>query len=194
MNWSAASSAPMMPKTSASKPDMPRAKPRISLDLVYASPLWTGRSALNALLKQAAEAVADHLCNPDDPRFTVAVMLADDAEMRRLNAQFRNKDKATNVLSFPSGQDEPEKGQVFLGDIAIGFETVTREAEQDEKSFRNHLSHLMVHGLLHLMGYDHLTPEEAEDMEALEVDILATIGIPNPYAEFELVPIPPVEA
>jgi probable rRNA maturation factor len=171
-----------------------KTKRRLTLDLVYASPLWTDRRATTALLRQAGDAVLAAHPDMTRPRYQASVMLADDAEMRRLNAQFRNKDKATNVLSFPSGQPEEERGPLMLGDIAIGFETVRTEAARDGKTMQNHLVHLLVHGLLHLIGYDHLTPDEAEEMEALEVGILATLDIPDPYAEFELVPHPPVDA
>ena len=171
-----------------------RHKCRLTLDLVYASALWTGRRETTALLRQTADAVLATHHDMTRSRYRASVMLGDDAEMRRLNAQFRNKDKATNVLSFPSGQPDQGHGPLFLGDIAIGFETVVMEAGRDGKTVRNHLAHLLVHGLLHLIGYDHLVPEEAEEMEALEVEILAMLGIPDPYSEFELVPHPPIDA
>lgn len=169
-------------------------KRRMMLDLVYASPLWTQRRATTAVLRQAGDAVLTAHPDMTRSRYQATVMLADDAELRRLNAQFRNKDQATNVLSFPSGQPEEGRGTLFLGDIAIGFETVVREAGRDGKSVQNHLVHLLVHGLLHLIGYDHLTSDDAEEMEALEVEILATLDIPDPYAEFELVPHPAIDA
>lgn len=169
---------------------------RMKLDLVYASPRWTGRRATSAMLRKAADVVAAAFSEPTDkqPQFHAAIRLTDDAEMRGLNARFRNKDKATNVLSFPTNADSNEPGPHSLGDIAIGYETVCREAEHDGKSFDHHLTHLMIHGLLHLMGYDHLTPDEAEEMEALEVELLALLAIPDPYAEFELVSHPPIDA
>ena len=174
-------------------------KRRLMLDLVYTSPRWTQRRAITALLRQAGDAVLAAHPDMTRSRYQASVMLGDDAEMRRLNAQFRNKDKATNVLSFPSGQPDEEqtiKGHetLFLGDIAIGFETVVMEAGRDGKSVEHHLAHLLVHGLLHLIGYDHLVPEEADEMEALEVEILAALDIPDPYSEFELVPHPPIDA
>lgn len=167
---------------------------RLKLDLVYASPLWTRRRDTSALLRRVGEAVLAAHPDLDSPRYQASVMLTDDAQMRSLNAQFRNKDKATNVLSFPSGQPDQTRGTTSLGDIALGYETVVDEAARDGKTVPDHLAHLLVHGLLHLLGYDHLTPEEAEEMEALEVEILAGLGISDPYAEFELVPPPPVDA
>ena len=115
----------------------------------------------------------------------LAVMLTDDAGIRTLNKNWRGIDKPTNVLSFPALQptaaprdDDPPR---MLGDIAIAYETLRREADEDAKPFDHHLSHLAVHGFLHLIGYDHETDEEAEAMEALEQEILAQLGIPDPY-------------
>lgn len=106
----------------------------------------------------------------------ISVLLTDDAHIRVLNRDYRVKDKATNVLSFP--QDEPE----MLGDIILAYETVMREAAEQGKTFEAHLTHLLVHGCLHLLGYDHEEDDEAEEMEALEVEILAGLGVNNPYA------------
>lgn len=105
----------------------------------------------------------------------VNVALMDDAAMRELNHQFRGKDKPTNVLSFPTG-DEDE-----LGDMALALETIAREAVEQHKPFEAHLTHLVVHGTLHLLGYDHEVPAEAKVMEAAEISILARMGIENPY-------------
>jgi probable rRNA maturation factor len=115
----------------------------------------------------------------------VAILLTSDDAIAVLNAQYRGQDKPTNVLSFPApalpasitlaGEEQP------LGDIAIAYETVTREAAQEAKPPILHLAHLTVHGLLHLAGFDHQTSAEAERMESMEREILASIGIPDPY-------------
>lgn len=105
----------------------------------------------------------------------VSVMLCDDSSIQQLNHDFRGMDTPTNVLSFPS--DTPN----YLGDIAISRETVAREAAAQGKPFTHHLSHMVVHGLLHLLGYDHENEGEAEDMESLEISILAKLGVDNPY-------------
>lgn len=105
----------------------------------------------------------------------VNVALMNDAHMRELNHQFRGKDKATNVLSFPSDED----GE--LGDIALALETIAAEAVEQSKPFHDHLVHLVVHGVLHLLGLDHEEKSEAEAMEAEEISILARMGIENPY-------------
>ena len=171
--------------------------PRLRLDIDYASPLWTGRRALGALLRKAAASVfspahvdSEELPNPACARLLIALRLTDDADMRGLNSAFRNKDKATNVLSFPSHDAEAMDEPSFLGNIAIGYETVQREAEADGKTFNDHLVHLLVHGCLHLIGHDHQDKTEAEEMEALEIAILAGLGLANPYADFDLVEQP----
>lgn len=105
----------------------------------------------------------------------VSIVLTNDEHIRTLNRDYRGKDKATNVLSFP--QDEPE----MLGDIIIALETIQREANEQNKSFDNHFTHMLVHGCLHLMGFDHITDDEAEEMETLEVQILKQLNIKNPY-------------
>jgi len=108
----------------------------------------------------------------------VALLLADDATLSKLNARFRGRDKPTNVLSFPSGETPPG----FIGDIALAFETCEKEAAEKSIALADHAAHLIVHGLLHLAGHDHEEDAEAEVMEALEVDILDAIGVSNPYS------------
>lgn len=112
-----------------------------------------------------------------------SIVLADDDHVRTLNKAFRGKDKATNVLSFPDGEMSIGADALPLGDIIIAVPTVLREAEEQEKTPRNHLCHLMVHGLLHLCGYDHESEDEAQVMEDAEIRILAHLGVPNPYEE-----------
>jgi len=109
-----------------------------------------------------------------------SVVLTNDDAIRKINAQWRQKDAPTNVLSFPAAH-MPGVPRM-LGDIIIAYETTAREAKEEHKPFANHLSHLAVHGFLHLLGYDHESDAEAEDMERLERDILARLGVPDPYA------------
>jgi probable rRNA maturation factor len=123
-------------------------------------------------------------------RAEVGVLLADDATVRRLNAEHRGQDHTTNVLSFPTFEhileDVPgplPPGPVPLGDIALAFGTVRAEAAAERKPLPDHVSHLLVHGCLHLLGYDHQTTEDAAHMEGLERDILEQLGIPDPYAD-----------
>jgi probable rRNA maturation factor len=134
------------------------------------------KARLLAQLKRAAKAAwtkAKHGKTRD--QFTI--LLTDDEKLKALNAQFRGTNKPTNVLSFPAAGDEP-----YLGDIAIAFGVTAREAKDGGKPFPAHATHLVVHGVLHLLGYDHKRDREAREMEALEIRILAELGIANPYA------------
>jgi probable rRNA maturation factor len=123
-------------------------------------------------------------------RAEVGVLLVDDATVRRLNADHRGEDHATNVLSFPTFEhilkDAPghlPPGPVPLGDVVLALETVRAEAAAERKPFLDHVSHLLVHGCLHLLGHDHQTAEDAARMEGLERAILEHLGIPDPYAD-----------
>ena len=150
-----------------------------TVDISIQSPLWNGHNSEATVRRAIAAAATD-----DTREAELSVLLTDDAEIRTLNAQWRQQDKPTNVLSFPPGshQQGPVKS---LGDIAIAYETMRREADEEGKPFAHHLSHLAVHGFLHLIGYDHENEDDAEAMEALEVEILARLGIPDPYRDRE---------
>jgi len=113
-----------------------------------------------------------------NPVFEIAVVLADDAFIKDLNSQYRGKNKATNVLSFP---DEDFSITNNLGDIVLAFETIEKEAREQEKTFRDHAGHLLVHGFLHLLGHDHMEEKEALIMENKEIKILKKLDINNPY-------------
>jgi probable rRNA maturation factor len=113
-----------------------------------------------------------------DDNMEVTVLLTDDAAVRALNARFRGKDAATNVLSFPAA----ESARPFLGDVALAFGTCAAEAGVQHKTLADHLAHLTVHGVLHLLGYDHEAAHEAEVMEEMERQILARLGVRDPYA------------
>ena len=116
----------------------------------------------------------------------VSVVFTDDAEQRGLNRDYRHKDSATNVLSFPNMDDEPGPGPAdlprLLGDVVLARETVAREAAEQGKTLADHTAHLLVHGVLHLAGFDHQDDEEAAEMEALERRVLGELGIADPYA------------
>lgn len=114
----------------------------------------------------------------------VSVLLSNDDAIQVLNRDWRGKDKPTNVLSFPAQEDDsPPGAPILLGDIAVAFETLDREAKAQEKSFADHFCHLLVHGMLHLLGFDHETDEDADEMEPLEIEILAGLGIASPYSD-----------
>ncbi|MCA0400961.1 MAG: rRNA maturation RNase YbeY [Proteobacteria bacterium] len=110
----------------------------------------------------------------------ITLLLADDARVHALNRDYRGFDKPTNVLSFPAATMPGDEAPA-LGDIALAFETCAREAREEGKELPDHLTHLVVHGVLHLLGHDHETDDEAEAMEALEVRVLAGLGINDPY-------------
>jgi probable rRNA maturation factor len=119
----------------------------------------------------------------------VSVLLADDVTVRALNASYRGRDRPTNVLSFPMFEDACARGPgpspagtVPLGDIVLAFETVRDESHAEAKPLPHHVSHLLIHGCLHLLGYDHQNATDAAVMEELERDVLAQLGIPDPYA------------
>lgn len=131
--------------------------------------------------------VAPELANP---RLSVSLLYADDAEVHTLNREWRGKDKPTNVLSFPMLERAellalaPKGPPELLGDIALALETCTREAAEKGVRLEQHVAHLIVHGLLHLAGHDHETsPTDAAAMEALEINALAMLGIPDPYGD-----------
>ena len=124
------------------------------------------------------------------PLVEVSVRLTDDAEVHQLNRDFRGKDKPTNVLSFPQVQQDllaglanSDDGEILLGDIVLARETCAREAEEKGIALADHATHLIVHGALHLVGYDHIDDASAHAMEGLEVKALASLGLANPYAD-----------
>jgi probable rRNA maturation factor len=153
-------------------------------EVLVTAECWREVADAEAVIQRAIAAAAETV-DADVEGAELAVMLTDDAGIRTLNNNWRGIDKPTNVLSFPAlqpttppGDDDPPR---MLGDIAIAYETLRREADAEQKPFDHHLSHLAVHGFLHLIGYDHETDDEAEAMEALEKEILAQLGIPDPY-------------
>lgn len=142
---------------------------------------WQSEHSLRMLVDRVLEATL-HALEFDDVDSELSLVFTDDANIRTINAKWRHIDKATNVLSFPAFPIQPgQQPGPILGDIVIARETVQREAQEENKSFDDHLSHLIVHGLLHLTGYDHQNDEEAEQMESLERKILASLGISDPY-------------
>jgi probable rRNA maturation factor len=141
-------------------------------------PRWKG---LAPTVKRAVEAV---LIKQRIKKATLTILLSSDAEVKSLNHQFRGKNKPTNVLSFPDGSEEigaDGKPMMNLGDVVLAYETIAHEAEEQDKKLKQHIAHLTIHGVLHLLGYDHEKPSDAKKMESLEIKILNTLGIANPY-------------
>jgi probable rRNA maturation factor len=160
---------------------MPSIAP-LTADILVTAPCWQAEPGAEALVQRAIEAAARH-ASASAQGAEVAIVLTDDSGIRTLNRDWRGIDKPTNVLSFPAatarGRDTEPR---MLGDIAIAYETTQREADDEQKPFGHHLSHLAVHGFLHLVGYDHENDAEAEKMESLERAILESLGVPDPYA------------
>ena len=155
----------------------------LEIDVNLSAPAWESFEALDALVRACVDAsLAESGARLVDD-CEMSVTFCDDAEIQELNAEWRGKDKPTNVLSFPT----PGKlsARPLLGDIVIAYETVAREAAEQDKTFRDHTAHMVIHGFLHLIGYDHETAAEAEEMEGLERRIASRLGLRDPYAEGE---------
>jgi probable rRNA maturation factor len=154
--------------------------PALDIDVIVDCDRWPSdaEAIVRRALAQAALAV-----QADLEGRALAVLLTDDAAVRRLNAAWRGIDKPTNVLSFPAppGPTSSDRASTPLGDIAIACETTAREAEAEGKPLGDHLAHLVVHGFLHLLGYDHEQDAQAEAMEQMERDVLRLLGVPDPY-------------
>ena len=146
--------------------------------VVVSDPAWTtALPDVERLCVESALAVIGTATRPTE----LSIVLSSDAEIRILNRDYRSKDTATNVLSFPSGLSPEISGTDMLGDVILAYETVAAEAARDGKTLEAHLRHLVVHGVLHLLGYDHETDSDAVEMERREVEILADFGITDPY-------------
>lgn len=163
----------------------------MELEIAIEAP-WPSPPDWEALALRAAAALAEAAPELANPRLSVSLLFADDAEVQLLNAEWRGKDKPTNVLSFPMlGREElldlaADGPPELLGDLALAQETCAREAADKGLSLEHHTAHLIVHGLLHLAGYDHETsPQDAREMELLEIKALALMGIADPYGDHD---------
>lgn len=159
----------------------PEPPERLQLDIIIEDGDWSAFAPVEDALGEVADAVARRL---DLDAAEAAIALSSDERVRALNRAYRGKDKPTNVLSFPTaGEGMPPGQRRHLGDVVLAAETVAREAAAEGKPPRYHLQHLAVHGLLHLLGFAHESEPQAREMEALEVEILAQVGVPDPYAQ-----------
>ena len=163
----------------------------ISLAVAVEAGEWDDADAIEALAQSALDAAVRDLFEreaqpfPEDPP-EVSLVLADDAMMADINGQWRDQPKPTNVLSFPAFPLVPGgKPGPMLGDIILARETIEREAEDLGKPVEDHITHLIVHGFLHLFGYDHIANNDAEKMEAIETRILASLDLSDPYGDTE---------
>ncbi len=145
---------------------------------------WADDAVLEDLAAKAVGAAVDELHLDDNEQSELSLLFTNDAQIQELNTSWRGQQKPTNVLSFPAVDISPGSAPgPLLGDIILGFETIDREARLENKPFNNHLTHLIVHGFLHLLGYDHQTENQGREMEALERRILHHLAIPDPYGE-----------
>ena len=165
-----------------------REKKALLIDVMVQSRLWKAQPRAAAVVRKAVAAAANAASTP---RAELAIVLTDDSAIHALNRDWRGHDAPTNVLSFPAEPAKERKPSArhsraappaMLGDIVIAFETTAREAVAERKPFQHHLAHLAVHGFLHLLGHDHDNRRAAQTMERLEVDILAGLDVPDPYA------------
>ena len=169
-------------------------KNKINVYLTTEDKLWEKvLPDVSALVQKTADVATKRVWNDvwfldENKTFSVNLCLSNDAAVHKLNREFRGVDKPTNVLSFANYEDESfedmlETEVVELGDVIVALETLEREAEEQGVSLKAHFMHLWLHGLLHILGYDHMDESDAEVMEGLEIEILAALGIENPYQE-----------
>ncbi|MCE3254514.1 MAG: hypothetical protein K0R25_8 [Rickettsiaceae bacterium] len=164
----------------------------IKTNIIIAENRWKKHSGISKKIKSLLSEITPYtpLANIDC-KVEISILLTGDEQIQELNKNYRSKDKPTNVLSFPLLDGKKIKNGDFskiqfaknqiLGDIAIAYQTVLRESQEQEKDFEHHLYHLVIHSLLHLIGFDHIKKSDAEIMEELEVKILKKLGIKNPY-------------
>ncbi|OCX66522.1 rRNA maturation RNase YbeY [Thioclava sp. SK-1] len=164
----------------------------MQIDIDIEDPRWNGLQ-LSSLVQRAATAVAAHFALDGD-LCELSVLACDDDAIADLNAEFRDKPRPTNVLSWPAQErGAAEDGEtptvpvpdifntIALGDLAIAYETCMQEAQEQSKTPQSHVLHLLIHGILHLLGYDHIRSRDADLMEGIEITILGTMGISDPY-------------
>jgi probable rRNA maturation factor len=152
------------------------AKNACKIDVLVESGLWKEPRVVKSLVRRAVHEAAAAVSTSGAE---LAIVLTDDSAIRLLNRDWRGKDAATNVLSFPA--PNASGAPRHIGDIVLAYETIAREAHEEGKSFAHHVAHLAVHGFLHLKGYDHQRSKDANEMEQLERKILRRLAIPDPY-------------
>ena len=158
----------------------------LRVEFVETSRRWRGALAARTLARSAIAAAISEAAFKPRLGAELTIHLVGDSDIQALNAQWRLKNAPTNVLSFPAASATKASQALLLGDIFVAFETVKREAESEGKTLPDHYRHLIIHGFLHLLGYDHVEDSEAEIMEALEVRALARLGVSDPYDAGEL--------
>ncbi len=162
---------------------------QINIDLIIKSKKWNAIADIDKFIAKTCQKLLlltdlQPFLQRKSNYIEIMISLVSDSQIKRINQQFRNKNKATDILSFPFYDKKTLKNppqHLFLGDIIIAFETIKKEAINSQKDFHDHLTHLLLHSLLHLLGYDHEKSREAKIMENREIEILTKIGIKNPY-------------
>jgi probable rRNA maturation factor len=161
----------------------------INIVLLRQSGGWPDEAALRGIAESIVASAAGLLKLKSAGDCELSLVFADDAFVQALNAKWRGKDKPTNVLSFPAFPLRPwDRLPPLLGDVILACETVARESLEEAMPLEHHISHLVLHGFLHLLGYDHETDADAVEMEALERTVLASLAIPDPYAVIDAAP------
>lgn len=151
-------------------------------DVLLDDSRWSHRFDVEALVTKAVQEAVEVTKPEVHAAAEVSFTFADDARVRELNLKWRDKDAPTNVLSFPASQATDLTMAPLLGDVILAYETIEREAADEGKPFAHHATHMIVHGFLHLIGYDHTSDAEASEMENFESEILGRLGIPDPWA------------
>jgi probable rRNA maturation factor len=171
---------------------MRKKEAELEIDVITSCPLWNDlnfdpQALAHSVIAMTLEAADLPPELERAPSREASLMLSSDEEVRKFNREYRGQDKPTNVLSFAAldseDPDMPVSGTLHIGDLIMAYETLDREAQEMEVSFKDHFTHLLVHGTLHLAGYDHEEEDEASIMESLEISILMRLGIENPYSD-----------
>lgn len=165
------------------RPTQKRRTAAPQIDIQMQSPLWDAEPLAGQTVRDAINAAASELSTADGE---VSIVLTDDSVIAKLNRDWRGINGPTNVLSFPATGHHAGESKQLLGDIIIAYETLGRECKDENRIFLHHLAHLTVHGFLHLIGYDHQTDIQADEMEGLESKIMARLNMPDPYLQRDL--------
>lgn len=160
---------------------------KLSLEVNVESALWRRLPQARSMARETVEACVAEAGLKVTEGAEVSLLLADDARLQSLNANWRGLDRPTNVLSFPAAPRDQDSGPQLIGDIAIAYETIEREAQSSGAALGDHYRRLVAHGFLHLIGYDHERDEEADQMESLERRVLARLGVRDPYIDEALI-------
>lgn len=170
------------PSARAGNRSVPGPVDGLHLDIIEQDGDWTDFGAVIEIVKAAGAALAAHPRCQNAQGGEASIVLASDALLKTFNRTYRGKDSSTNVLSFPFQLPPGAEESSYLGDVVLAAETLRREAAELGVPCAHHLQHLVIHGLLHLLGFDHVIATEAEDMESIEAEVLGALGISNPYA------------